>query len=110
MLVLSLLSFLHLVLLLLPLDSPFFNTPFLDFKTIFHPSCCDGKCYVTSPPERKKETQSCLNDLFHGMAICLNDLEHCGERLTHTATFCEMANWHVFCFIRLVNPEPSASG
>lgn len=30
------------------LDSLFFNTPFLDFKRIFHLSCCDGKCDVTS--------------------------------------------------------------
>lgn len=53
----SFLSFLHLVLSLsspllssfVLLDSPFFNTPFLDFKSIFHPSCCDGKCNVTSP-------------------------------------------------------------
>jgi len=39
----------------LPLDSPFFNAPFLDFQTIFHPSCCDGQCDVASSSERKEE-------------------------------------------------------
>lgn len=72
------------------LDSLFFNTPFLDFKCIFHLSCCDGKCDVTSVltcfaannmSKKKKERKDCLNDLFNCMATCLNDLEHCGQAL-----------------------------
>lgn len=64
-----------------PLDPPFLNTPFLDFKTIFHPSCCDGKCDMivsaNKISERKKqERKGRLTDLFHCMATCLKDLEH----------------------------------
>lgn len=93
-----------------PLDSPFFNTPFLDFKRIFYSSCCDGKCIVTSlsvltrfaannmsERERKKERKGCLNDLFHCMATCLNDLEHCG-RASHTQQ--PLVKWQTgMCFL-----------
>ncbi|XP_075947489.1 protein FAM13A [Anarhichas minor] len=34
-------------------DSPFFNTPFLDFKTIFHPSCCDEPIPAHSQMQRE---------------------------------------------------------
>ncbi|XP_074485483.1 protein FAM13A isoform X3 [Sebastes fasciatus] len=34
-------------------DSPFFNTPFLDFKTIFHSSCCDEPVPAYSPLQRE---------------------------------------------------------
>ncbi|XP_044046766.1 protein FAM13A isoform X2 [Siniperca chuatsi] len=34
-------------------DSPFFNTPFLDFKSIFHPSCCDEPVPAYSPMQRE---------------------------------------------------------
>ncbi|KAM8878865.1 LOW QUALITY PROTEIN: protein FAM13A [Spinachia spinachia] len=35
-------------------DSPFFNAPFLDFKTIFHPSCCDEP--VPAYPQMQRES------------------------------------------------------
>lgn len=73
----SFFSSLHLVLSFssplfssfVPVDSLFFNAPFLDFKSIFHPSCYDGKCNVKSASvltriaanntsERKKERLS----------------------------------------------------
>ncbi|XP_029293134.1 protein FAM13A isoform X2 [Cottoperca gobio] len=34
-------------------DSPFFNTPFLDFKTIFHQSCCDEPVPAYSSLQRE---------------------------------------------------------
>ncbi|XP_042340984.1 protein FAM13A [Plectropomus leopardus] len=34
-------------------DSPFFNTPFLDFKRIFHTSCCDEPVPAFSPLQRE---------------------------------------------------------
>lgn len=109
----SLFSFFHLPLSfsspLFPffvlIDSPFFNTPFLDFKSIFHPSCCDGKCNVTSlsvltcfAANSKKERKGCLNDLFHCMATCLNYLEHCGQASHTQQPLVKWQIWHVFLF------------
>ncbi|XP_034451073.1 protein FAM13A isoform X2 [Hippoglossus hippoglossus] len=34
-------------------ESSFFNVPFLDFKTIFHPSCCDEPVPAYSPLQRE---------------------------------------------------------
>lgn len=96
-----------------PLDSPFFNTPFLDFKRIFYSSCCDGKCIVTSlsvltrfaannMSERERKRKKGLSEWpfpLHG-----NMLEWSGTlwpSVAHTTTFSEMANWHVF-FVSLV--------
>lgn len=75
-----------------PLESQFFSAPFLDFKSIFHSSCYDGKSLSAetgfsassmAEEERKKEIKKerkkdCLNDLFRCMATCLDELDHYG--------------------------------
>lgn len=108
-----------------PLDSPFCNSPFLDFKSIFYPSCCNGKSptnitvsadwpflRVRCQSERKESLSVWLLPLHGNMLEWSGTLWQRVARLrtrTHTRP---LVKWHTgvfFCFISPVNPQPSAS-